>query len=257
MNPDKRRHIGEAIVLTLYFIIDGIFLWPLSHSLALLLGVAGISAVCFAELPIRIWVSITVLAGSIAVMIYFVAPPTPREETETHGWLEPGNDPMPKDICTELPKHAVLIAIGDSGAYATKPGKYTVLTIGRCNVVEFELRQKDQMIIDADVFDTSVNLTARIRSNEFNLVPGQIAYGTRPDRYTLVVTGKKGEELFWARYLNPRAARIRGVFSCENHAPITITDRGFMVPRQGGPYSGLCAQLMSGGIGIRINVSPN
>ncbi len=31
MSPEKKRHIGEVVVLLLYFVIDGYFLWPESH----------------------------------------------------------------------------------------------------------------------------------------------------------------------------------------------------------------------------------
>jgi hypothetical protein len=82
------------------------------------------------------------------------------------------------------------------------------------------------MRIDADVFDTHGNLSARIRDNEFNVIPGQHSYRERPDRSTLVVYDKQGKEMLRVRYLNPAAAQIRGIFACADMPPVTISDTG-------------------------------
>jgi hypothetical protein len=50
-------------------------------------------------------------------------------------------------------------------------------------------------LLSGRTLNSSGDLAVRITSNEFNLVPGQIAFKTRPDHNTLVVTGRKGEVL--------------------------------------------------------------
>jgi hypothetical protein len=239
MRPENKRRIGEAVVLILYFIIDGYEVWPTSHLIALLIAVVGISAVVYAEAPIIWWFVCTAMLAVIAWAFYFIAPPIPPEETQEHGWLE----------YASIQNDAIITLLGNNVVFSDKPRKFTALTVGHCPVVLIDHSHGNKLFVDADVFNSSGYLAVRIQSNEFHLIPTQIAFGTRPDRSTLTVTGPKGEELFWIRYLNPKAVQVRGVFACENHRPITVTDDGIVLPNKA-VISGNCAEATGRGLWI-------
>jgi hypothetical protein len=160
-----------------------------------------------------------------------IAPPILPAETATHGWLIPANDPMPKTPCTGKDSKTIaadefLIALGGGGAVfpSDRTTQITVLSVGQCPVV-WAKKEGNRVGIDADVFDYSGDLSARIRDNEFHLVPDTYSYNDRPNRNTLLVYDKKGHELFYSDFSNPRVIKIRGVFGCENrHVPVIVTD---------------------------------
>jgi hypothetical protein len=163
----------------------------------------------------------------------FFLPPMHPQETETHGWLVPANDPMPKNECSRLsplPAGSLLLAIAGGGAYiTTRTTKFLVIKLGDCRLLWMQ-RGPQGLLIDADIFNPSGDLIARIRDNEFQLAFGQYSYVERTDASTLIVYDRGGKELLWLRYSNPNVVQLRGVFSCPNSLPITIENDRIVLP---------------------------
>ena len=88
--------------------------------------------------------------------------------------------------------------------------------------------------VDADVYDVGGKLVARIAGTDFHVITGENASIDRDhDLSTLTVRDGRGDELFYAKYMNPTTIRFRGVFACHDHAAVVIKDpdwtrRGFI-----------------------------
>ena len=253
-------------IFTLCMALFGVFLRADYHFLALLSLAAALSAVAMsgahrfgrASLGPMVAAGIFMLAG-IADTYWG---PSPRPETETHGWLMPADDPSAETDCpnhpwgfganVEVANRTLTVALGHTGAVipsygrlydAKLPTKHVIISVGRCDAFAID-RQGSGLLIDADIFDKNGNLTARIQSNEFHLVPAQYSYMERPDRSTLVVYDKEGAELFWVRFLNPRSVKIRGRFACKGSQPVQVTDDAILAP--GGRIRDSCFKVVGG-----------
>lgn len=226
--PNGRRHIGEAVALILYFAVDGFEVWPEHHGWALVIAVAGISAICFGEFPVRWWLGITVFLAALAAVIYFWAGPVLPKETETHGWLIPKNDPTPPNGCSmmQMPANALLFLAGTNGAWTTANGRSVLLNIANSDVLSVE-RDESGLLFDMDMHDEQGNLIFRIERNEFRLVAGTYSYRDRSaDRSTIAVFDKKGEEMLYIEYANPQTVIIRGHFVAPDGTEVRIDNRG-------------------------------
>lgn len=163
------------------------------------------------------------------------------EETELHGWLLPANEATPANGCDNkpggpswnsqrTPPHgSILFLAGTNGAWTTSDGKSTVLQVGTCLSVSVE-REGSQLAFDADVFDRSNELIARIEQNEFHLIAGKYSYQSRPNRSTLIVFDKHGDPLFVVWYLNPTTVKFSGVFVCSDKTKVLITNDAIILP---------------------------
>jgi hypothetical protein len=256
----KRRHIVYSVFFCLlYTVLDVIFIFPDSHFLALVsLGLA-FGFIAWAEVP-RGYTLASVFSCVLASLVaYGIVGPTPPAETEAHGWIYPANEAPAETACPstpwgvganlEDPDRVLIVALGHSGVVIPylplKPwdikenaiakklnySKRTILTVGDCKAIQIT-RTEDGISIDADVFDSAGNLSARITNNEFHLISGQISYGERPDPSTLIVHDKQGNELFWLRYLNRKSVKLRGFFACKSHAPVQIGEDSITLPQQ-------------------------
>jgi hypothetical protein len=189
-------------------------------------------------------------------LFIFTASPILPEETEIHGWLLPASDDTPHNSCgmIGIGKDQLLVIAGSNAIVNRGTQKFRALTVGSCPVISFD-RNQEGSAIDADVFDESGILVARVESNEFHLVPGKYSYGNRPDRSTLTVFDREGNELLAIRYLNPSTIQIRGVFACKGSEPIMVTDDAVMtVGRKAALSIGNC--LFDDPAGIRLPVGP-
>jgi hypothetical protein len=65
-------------------------------------------------------------------------------------------------------------------------------------------------------------LVARIEDNEFHAIQAEISYSKRPDRSTLIVYAKFGDQIFWVRFLNPTTVQFLGKFYRQNGLPVII-----------------------------------
>jgi hypothetical protein len=232
------KRIGEFLILGLYLAIDVVEIWHKSHFWTLVVAVIGGVALILLDGGFS-WRQITVMTALSVVgcaMIYLVAPPILPEETETHGWLLPANDPTPTSYCGEM--GGLTVIAGQNAFVSTMSGKFVALIVDSCPVLCVD-RGESGVQIDADVFDDQGNLSARVENNEFHLIPGQVSYQKRPDRSTLIAYDRQGKELLRIRYLNPKVLQIRGVFTCKGSKPVTITDDRIILPgdRPGAPSS--------------------
>jgi hypothetical protein len=91
------------------------------------------------------------------------------------------------------------------------------------------------LAFDADIFDTSNELVARIEQNEFHLTPGKYSYQKRPNRNVLIAFDKRGDILFAVHYMNPSAVRLAGHFVCSDHTTASITNDKFFTLSPGSP----------------------
>ena len=199
------------------------------------------------------------------ITIRLVHPGGLRTETESHGPLVPANDPSPRNPCLgelsdevkgvfqargiPLPPHKTMPAgtmfyyAGGNVAY-TMPGAPT-------HAVMIEIAGRPLITVDGkdgtfsvsgDVLDETGKVVAHLKENELTLVPGESAYRERrPDQSTLVVYGRKGEQLFMVRYLNPTVISLTGTFPLPNGPPVIVTDSSAHLSQSETGSSGGCA----------------
>jgi hypothetical protein len=243
-------------------IVNFVVVWPEHHLLALLVFAALLSAPLIAELHKR-GVENHVIGGIVfwlftAAFVSSAFFPDLAAETDIHGWLIPARDPSAKTACPDRPwsltanvedqTKQLTLALGTTGmqipyiratpdatskdiadAKNENERQRTALQIGTCKALAVR-RTSAGISVDADIASPSGDIIAEIRDNEFHLVPSQIAFPRRPDRSTLTLIGRKGEELLWIRYLNPRSMKVRGLFSCAGHGTIRVADDVISVP---------------------------
>jgi hypothetical protein len=232
-SADDRHHhldrwvigIGATLVTA---VCDFIFLWPESHLAALLLFAAWLSLLAVYVIAIsgvgREWCIVAVVGlFGLALFANAIIGPNLPAETDIHGWLQPAKDPMPETGCGEIARNRAIVVLGTNGFLFNGGDKIPTVRVGTCDVVSMA-RSPEGILVNASVYSANGELAARVENNEWHLVPGQISYGKRPDRSTLIVLDKFGKEMLWVRFLNPRAVRVRGVFSCKGEFQFTVTD---------------------------------
>ena len=225
--PSVRKRIGELLVLGVYLFANVWEFWNESHLLCLALALLGILGLLLYDgaLSIRQVFIVMALSTGVAAVIFFAAPPISLQETEFHGWLVPADDPTPETACGEgsSAKGTMLVLLGKSAAlYRGDGAEMTVLKIRGRPIIKMK-RGAEGLLINADIFDRSGALVARVEDNEFHLVQSEVAYGKRPDRSTLIVYGKEGEQSLYVRFLNATTVQILGKFYREGAPPVDVT----------------------------------
>jgi hypothetical protein len=227
MSETIRKRIGEALILTVYVVFDFRDEWPKNHIFALTLAVIAFSSILLIEFRCKIWAIATTMLIVIAAVILLAAPPVVPEETEYHGWLVPANDPTPPNKCIKQKTNqanTLLMLFGGTGVFMNGDQRFEVLNIGGHDTIDVQ-KSHFGLLVNVDLLDAYGNLAMRIEDNEFHVIPGQTSFSKRPDRSTLLVNGKNGDELFWVRYLNPQTVQIRGVFhKVGDETPILVTN---------------------------------
>jgi hypothetical protein len=149
------------------------------------------------------------------------------QETETHGWLLPANDPMPHnssidEMSTTTTAHTLFVLLGSTTTWlADSDTRRAILGLGGRRVLSM-WRKGDKVAVDADFFAPTGNLAARIERNEFHLISGEYSFSRRSqDLSALSVFDKKGNLFFSIHYLNPRVVKILGTF-------LAIDSKGFL-----------------------------
>jgi hypothetical protein len=218
--PDHARHYVEIVVLIAYVLFDAAELYPISHFLGILTAAALIAILGFPELTIGYWTAsfIAIILAASALYVY-VGPVLP-EETNYKGWLVPANISTPLMKCP-IANGDVALIMGTSVYVTDYPDRYPVFNLGECAPLHLH-KTKDGVAVDFDMYTPTKSLIARLRDNEWHLVPSEMAYSEHPDRSTLQVIDKQGRELFFIKYLNPETIWIRGSFSCGTQQPIVI-----------------------------------
>jgi hypothetical protein len=230
------KRVGEFLILALYLAIDAFEIWPHSHLFAVASIPVGVLALMlldggFSKKRMAIATGVVMV---LCAALYFISPAPLREETETHGWLEPASDPLPVDnACTsggdvqQLRPNGMLFALGKEGMWFQKKpgGKRPLLTVGICTLMSAEF-ENNTYFFNADIYDLSHELVARVRRNEFNLVPGKFAYPSRPDRHTLKIFDREGNLLFSIYFRNKDALDVAGTFTCTDGKQAKVEDNG-------------------------------
>jgi hypothetical protein len=233
--PSISKRIGEFLILGIYLAIDVVELWHITHLGTLAAAFLGVIALLLLDggFSRGQMVAISSVAAIICLVIYVVAPPILPEETETHGWLEPANEPFPADSACDTKMLAVerpngmLFSLGKPGVWFPKKsgGKRPLLTVGSCTLMSAEF-ENDQLLFNADIYDQNHELVAHIERNEFQLVPAKMAYSRRPNRSTLNVYNKEGKLLMSVHFRNKDAIDIAGTFTCSDGKEARVDAKG-------------------------------
>lgn len=223
---DVGQRIGEALILSLYLVIDAFEVWPHHPLLAAAAVPIGVLALLLLDggFSKKRVAAVTAVATVLAVIAYFVMPPELPVETDTHGWLESAGESLPADnACTSggdvqtLRPNGMLFTLGKAGMWFQKrsDGVRPLLTVGACTLMTAEFKD-DELMFNVDIYDTDRQLAARIERNEFHLVPGKFAYQERPNRSTLKVFNKEGKLLLSVHRRNKDAIDVGGDFTCSD-----------------------------------------
>lgn len=260
-----RSLLGGAIVVSISIVYAIVDAWSQSHLLALGGPVIALGGILIAErkVPFRWVVGVTFPWALVAIVALWIVGPAPPEETPIHGWLEPANDPMPISVpnwpaCKPYENSPTLL-LGSTIFNASKEisDARPFVRVGSCPMLSIK-KEKDGLLINADVYDQEHNLVARIDgNNEFHLVPNRIAYPFRPDRSTIGAVGEKGDTLLFVRYANQSMVHVWGTFSCPNTRPLVVTDKSIVATNAvrffgndfsyGGTVTGGCVKVREGG----------
>lgn len=158
-------------------------------------------------------------------------------ETETSGVLRPANDPTPPNACGEVPKEALLLVLGTSGAWS-KEFPHTVLRVAGQDLLWID-RKKGGITVSAKIFSSDSKIVAELEDNEFHLNPGNHFRRKRPDRHTLIVYDQHGRQVLYVRHINPTAIKLLGVFHGPSGVTVKIEEERLLLPR-GNVFKGYC-----------------
>ena len=203
------------------------------------------------------YVSATIMAAVCAALIFvFVKSSSPP----WHGWLQAANDPTPENGCESsngpVPKDAPLMIFGTNAVQLTRDGKTKAVSIGDCSNLVLE-RTPDGIRANAALYDANGNHLGHIINNEYTVDRDpSLTVERSGDLSTLVVHNQSGSEILYIRYVNLRAIKIRGSFSCPSipGLVLTITDKRMTVNRNHSQRSFMCS---SDAAGVCILCGPN
>ena len=228
------KRAGEVIILFIYLIGEFHTFWGISHLFALLLSVVGVIALLLldGELPPKTQFTVCCMTSVICLAVLFLAPPILPEESETHGWLLPGHGDTPQNGCTKrgaVPPDALLFVAGTNAVWTIGQGRSRVLNIAGQDQLWVE-RDGDRLAFDADIHDSNGLLVARIVKNQWRLINGKFSYRERSDDLSkITVYDGRGSEMLCIDYVNPKAVRIRGLFTATDGTRIQIDEEKILI----------------------------
>ncbi len=231
---ERREFVRSLLFDGLWFFIDLWFVWPLSHIWAVALA-ALVIAIHFATSS---WhsrtrlISCVLLLACTAMIIHFIPP----NESEIHGFLTPGGDPLPSGPCpaTQYETREASVYFGGNEARISIGRTIIALSLSRRPVLEFQLTDKG-LQITGEIYTKSGEV-AWLLDNEFWLNPNLQFRSDHPDPHTLIVRDNMGTEILSIRYLNNRAIQFTGhLFFPEGDKYIVIDKNGIQVPSSGSP----------------------
>ena len=200
--------------------MEFLLVWPENHHYALLGLAATLSLVTIYEAHVFGWDINWIVAG---VFFWFVAaqilngiigPITELPPQPTIGWLQPANEPTPSNACgSALSRPTILI--GDNALVPKNPETpFPAVKIGACPPVTIQ-RGPNGIVLNAVLYFRSGEPIGTIRDNGY-VVTGEkrLIVEKSGDLSTLVIHDAEGQELLYARYLNPTTIRLRGIFAC-------------------------------------------
>lgn len=226
-----KKRAGEAIALAVSLMVDFIGVWPSHRLLALVLPVIGVVVLMFVDGGIsnKVMLWVTAIATAACTTAY-VAFPTPKvPDVLTTSPLRPGGAATPPNGCdlthprSKVPADEFRIILG-TNAIPAGDGKCTALGVGTCKALTLD-RTPRGVTVDAELYDATGKLVVSVHDNMVDAITNErihVSNGGSLD--TLTVTNERNEELLYVRYLNPSAIVVRGVFRCEGHDPVAVTD---------------------------------
>lgn len=225
----KRR--DYALVLG-YAGLAGTFIssWLLiesSHPLALFVAAGLICALLFQFLAAtRIRNALVALVLVSTLGVFWELPP---RETPTKGELIAGHFPDPNLSSCGLtpekiadPRRMIVMAGLGVTATGTVPDAWCVVSVEHKPLLSVR-RTNRGLSVSAAVVDNN-GLIARIRDNQFEVNEHNSFSISRPDRTTLAVENRWGEEVFRVSYRNQRTVYVRGIFYVPGGEPLVIGD---------------------------------
>ena len=123
----------------------------------------------------------------------------------------------------ETKENDVSLILGTSAYTTNSKDRFPVFRLGECAPLYIR-KTDDGLSVDFDMYTPRKDLISRFLDNDWNLVTSEFSYQKHPDRSTLQVFDKKGNELFFIRYLNSKVIWMRGAFSCGTQDPIIVSN---------------------------------
>jgi hypothetical protein len=162
-------------------------------------------------------------------LAYYIGPNFP-EETATHGWLYPANDPVPTANCFPNSPGLMFIPERNISKIDNSARKLIVLQVDTTPLTAVE-RDGDRLLFDAYIYNKDGVIAAKIDRGEFRLNPTAIFYGEHADknRSDLTVYDDHNQQLLHIYYANPSTVFISGVFYSETGTKATINDSSISV----------------------------
>lgn len=152
------------------------------------------------------------------------------KETETHGFLIPGNTPSPElPGCLPPSREAVTLHFGSSVGFLTEFSRQSIITVKGESLLSFD-RSPKGLRVSANIYDEN-GMVASLRDNEFNITPSNYHRRERPNQHTLIVYDRWGKKVLDVHYLNSSAIRVLGIFrSPKLKSPIVIDEEALTMP---------------------------
>jgi hypothetical protein len=240
------KAVAYLIIYILFVVIDAHDIYPWRHDVALAAGALATIAVLYAEgfavdvINSRVWLGTSGLIIAITFCLNLYVGPNLPEETETAGWLPPGNDPPIKTLCPLPPDGLAFVAGRNVAGGPSKNGAFLVLQLNQTPLIAV-VKDGNKLAFDADVYDEKGLLAVRVEKNKFLLIQGEYSYeeDRDTDRSNLLVYDKHGKPLLRIKYANNNTIYISGVFYSEDVAQAIITDDSIAVhePNVGATFS--------------------
>jgi hypothetical protein len=226
--PDKEWM--RTLVLAGVCLILPVYNWhyiiaPSHRAMTLLILSALLSGAVFYELTMRDASMEWVLAGILGVMgiatvawialLWFSAP-----LANDHTPLVAARDSSGITNCA-VPPQALQIILGGTRAIGRGNGPFTAFRTGICAGPSVT-RTPGGLLVSAFGYDDDGTLVYRLRNNQFEPIQEDYLHLHRTDRSTLSLYDKRENEIFYLRYLNPGAVRVRGRFLCGETRTVVI-----------------------------------
>ena len=199
--------------------------WPMHRTMALLVMAAVFSFAWFYELTMRdapigrVLAGVLTIIGGAAVLwlgLTLFIHPLPNDSTP----LVPAGEGLTAESC-QVPSGALTVAVGAERVIGWSGRGFVPFKAGGCPGPSFTVTPQG-LTVDDFGYDGDGSVIFRIRHNLFDLIQGDYLHLHRPDRSTLGVYDEWENEIFYVRYLDAGAVRLRGRFLCGDHPPVTV-----------------------------------
>jgi len=204
----RRELVRSWLFEGLWFFLDLWFVWPVSHVWAVTLA-ALVIAIHLATSSNRVRTRIILciaLAALTASVVHFLPP----NETETHGFLTPGNGRLPSGPCPASQDETgnVRIYFGGNEAIVAKGSTIWALSVSRHPVLEFRLTDK-RLAVAGEIYSKTGEV-AWLLNNEFWINPNLTFRSDHPNPHSLIVRDNAGTEILRIQYVNKTAVTFTG-----------------------------------------------